>query len=140
MSILVVDACIGAKWFFEEKYTEYAVRILDEKYNLHAPDFFLMEITNLLCKRIRRREITDKASDEIRKALTQLPFNFHDSIQLLDSAYEIAIKTGSSLYDCVYISLAILLDCQMVTSDKRLVDNIANTALNKYILWIEDVV
>ncbi len=139
MSILVVDACIGAKWFFEEIYTEHAVRILDEKYTLHAPDFFLMEITNLLCKRVRRGEITNKASDEIRKALTQLPVNYHDVNQLIDSAYEIAITTGSSLYDCVYLSLAILLDCPMVTSDKRLVDNISNTPFNKHILWIEDV-
>jgi predicted nucleic acid-binding protein len=139
MSILVVDACIGTKWFFEEIYTEHAVRILDDKYTLHAPDLFLLEITNLLCKRIRRREITRNASDEIRKALTQLPVNYHDENQLIDSAYEIAITTGSSLYDCIYIALAILLDCQMVTSDKRLVDNITNTPFNKHILWIEDV-
>ena len=139
MSILVGDACIGAKLFFEEIYTEHAVRILDDKYTLHTPDFFLMEITNLLCKRIRRREITNKASDEIRKALTQLPVNLYNTNQLLDAAYEIAITTGSSLYDCIYIALAILLDCQIVTSDKRLVDNITNTPLNKHILWIEDV-
>ncbi|MFH1515233.1 MAG: type II toxin-antitoxin system VapC family toxin, partial [bacterium] len=68
MSTLIVDASVAAKWFFEEVHTEKALNILDEKYTLYAPDYFMLEITNLLCKRIRRKEITKKESDSIRNA------------------------------------------------------------------------
>lgn len=50
MSILVVDAGVAAKWFFDEPLSDEAARLLDPSYELHAPDFFLLEIDNVLCK------------------------------------------------------------------------------------------
>ncbi|MBU1024099.1 type II toxin-antitoxin system VapC family toxin [bacterium] len=139
MSTLIVDASVAAKWFFEEVHTEKALNILDEKYTLYAPDYFMLEITNLLCKRIRRKEITKKESDSIRNALSKMPVVFHEFEPLIDSAYEIAHFTGSSLYDCIYLALAILLEGQLVTADLRLSKNVAKSPFCKYLIWIEDI-
>ena len=41
MSVLIVDASVGAKWFFEEEFSDFSIALLDSRHQLHAPDFFL---------------------------------------------------------------------------------------------------
>ncbi len=56
MSVLVVDASVAAKWFFEEQYADAAQEILDVNYQLHVPDFFRLEMDSIIAKRLRRGE------------------------------------------------------------------------------------
>ncbi len=58
MSIFVVDASVAAKWFFDEPLSAEAARLLDVSHGLHAPDFFSLEIDSILCKKMRRGEIS----------------------------------------------------------------------------------
>jgi predicted nucleic acid-binding protein len=54
----------------------------------------------------------------------------------LDLAYAVALKSHQSLYDSLYISLAILLDVCLVTADKKLHEGIKKSGWLKKVVWI----
>lgn len=140
MSTYVVDASVAAKWFLEEEDTETALRVLDEDNELHAPDFLLAEADSILCKRVRRLELTEERAIQFREILRALPIHLYPFVVLLDQAYGIANRTGRSLYDCLYVVLAVLLDAPVVTADRRLYNALADGPFAAYVAWVEDVI
>jgi predicted nucleic acid-binding protein len=140
MSIYVVDASVAAKWFFDEPLSDESTRLLDPSYVLHVPDLFLIEIDSVLCKKIRRGEISEGEAQEIRSAVDIFPLQKHPFQFLMDAAFELAVKTRSSPFDCLYLILAIFLGAQMVTADRRFYDNISRSQLAVGSLcWVEDL-
>ena len=137
--IAIVDASVAAKWFFEEVHTEAALRLLDPRHRLYAPDFFLVEVDNVVCKRVRRDECSVAEGRKVRAALRQVPVQTHPAVALLDPAYEIAIRTDQNLYDCLYVALAMLVKGRMVTADRRFYEALAAGPLAKHRLWVEDL-
>ncbi len=140
MSIYVVDASVAAKWFFDEPLSDESTRLLDPSHVLHVPDLFRIEIDSVLCKKIRRGEISEGEAQEIRSTVDIFPLQKHPFQFLIDSAFELAVQTRSSPYDCLYLILAISLGAQMVTADRRFYDNISRSQLAAGSLcWVEDL-
>jgi len=140
MSIYVVDASIAAKWFFDEPLSNEATRLLDASHVLHVPDFFLLEIDSVLCKKMRRGEISEGEAQQIRSAVNIFPLQKHPFQLLMDPAFELAVQTQSSPYDCLYLILAIVLGAQMVTADRRFYENISKSQLTaENLCWVENL-
>lgn len=139
MNIYIVDASVSGKWFVKEDHTESALSLLGVGNQLHAPDFFLLEMDSVFCKWIRRGIVTAKEAGDIRAALRECPIRHHPFLTFLDSAYAIANRTRCSVYDCLYIALAVLLKGKMVTADRRLYDGLAKGQFAKYVLWVKDI-
>lgn len=139
MSVYVVDASVAAKWFLPEQYTESARRVLAPENDLHAPDLFLVEIDSVLCRHIRRGELSIAEGDEIRRSLVGYPIQYTPLEELRTLAYAMANQTRTTPYDCLYLALAVLLGGQMVTADRRFYDRVTDGALAPSVLWVEDV-
>ncbi len=139
MSLYVVDSSVAAKWFFPEPYSDEALALLDDRHELHAPDLLLMEVDSVVCKRIRAREITARMGREIRDALRRAPVRLYPSEPLLDPAFELAVATRQSIYDCVFLALALLLHGQMVTADRRFPDALRGERFADNVCWVADV-
>jgi len=139
MSLYIVDASVAAKWFIEEEYAEKALTLLRGSHQLHAPDFFLLEMDNILCKWTRRGLITESVCGKIRLALTTISIEKHPFATLRDSAFTTAIQSGISIYDGLYLALAAALDGRMVTADRRLYQSLAQSPLARNLLWVEDL-
>jgi hypothetical protein len=139
LSIYVVDASVAAKWFTEEAHAAEALRLLDGETSLHAPDFFMLEMDSVICKWIRRGIIDEAEGDIVRTALRQSHVRKHSFEPLRDLAYAIANRTGQSVYDCLYVALAVLLKGRMVTADRRLYDGLKNGPLKRHAAWIGDI-
>ena len=58
---------------------------------------------------------------------------------LLASAFDLADKTQRTVYDCVYLALAVRLNGRMVTADQRLYNGLKGTAWAAYICWVADL-
>ena len=138
MSTYVVDASVAAKWFTEEEHAERALAVLRDNERLHAPDFFLLEMDNIVCKWLRRGVITVTVGEDIRRELETQSIEYHASGPLRDRAFDIANRTGRALYDCLYVSLAVALGGQMVTADRRLYEALADGPFARYLLWVEE--
>ena len=139
MSLYVVDSSVGAKWFFPEPHSDKALELLDDRHELHAPDLFLMEVDSVVCKRIRTREITVRIGREIRAALRRAPVRLHPSESLLEPAFELAVATQQSIYDCVFLALAVLLRGQMATADRRFFHAVRASRYADDVCWVADV-
>jgi predicted nucleic acid-binding protein len=139
MSIYVVDPSVAAKWFLPEDHAEAARRILRRGNRLYAPDFFLLETDGVLCKHVRRGDLSIKKAGQARALLRHLPIEFYASESIRDQAFLIAAQTGCSPYDCLYVALAVRLDGRMVTADRRLQARLSSGRFAKYLMWIEDL-
>jgi predicted nucleic acid-binding protein len=64
----------------------------------------------VLAKRIRRGELTRAERDVVLKELKQLPLQRHADDRLFPAAYQLALDTQRSLYDCLYLALAEAVD------------------------------
>ena len=139
MSVFVVDASVAAKWYAQEPNAEDALRLLAGAHVLHAPDFLLMEMDNVLCTWVRSGSFTRAAASETRAALRTAPVQLHPFQRLLDSSWGIAADHGVSLYDALYVALAIHLDAQLVTADRKLLRSLSGTPFARHVTWVEDV-
>ena len=139
MSVYVVDASVAAKWFTDEEYSETALTLLDGNHQLHVPDLFMLEMDSIICKWIRRGIITEAEGNEVRSTLSQLPIQKHSFKPLQESAYVMANRTGSSVYDCLYVVLAALLKGRLVTADRQMYDGMAGRPFANHLVWIIDM-
>ncbi|MDM8561984.1 type II toxin-antitoxin system VapC family toxin [Candidatus Marithioploca araucensis] len=137
--IFVVDSSVAIKWYFPEIHKEAAERLLKPNYHLHVPHLFLLEFINVVCKKRRRGEINAQESDFVINEIQQIPLEWHNDRSVLTKAYEIANNTQRSLYDCLYINLAISLDCEMVTADLKFYEALKSGDYAKWLRWIENL-
>lgn len=139
MSVFVVDASVGAKWWFPEVHREAALRLRDAAHELHVPQLFDLEISSVVCKRVRRNEISSRDGERILEQLGQLPVRRHEDRELLRLAFEIANATRRALYDSLYLSLALVLEGQLVTADDRFYRALLRSPLSDSVLWVEEI-
>lgn len=136
---LIIDASIAIKWFVPEIYWECAARLQNSP-DLYAPDFMLLECSNILSKKVRRHEITRDIADEIQQNLLYAPVQLYPWQDVLEEATEIAHATYRSVYDCLYLALARQLQGKMVTADKKLYLALeTHPEWSKHLLWIADI-
>ena len=124
---------------FDEDLSDRALRVLRGGYSIHAPDFLLLEMDSIFCKRIRRGDITRADGDDARRILRQLPIEQHAFTAYRDTAYEIASLTGQSVYYCLYVALAAIIKGKMATADRRFYDALQNGTFKKHLVWIGDI-
>ena len=106
---------------------------------LHVPDLFRLEFGSAVLKRIRRREISIPEGLGMIQDIRLMPLERHPDDSLFPYAFQLASLTGASLYDCMYLALAVELKSVVVTADRRFLRSIAETEYADYGLWIEDL-
>ena len=139
MSVYVVDASVALKWYVPEVHTEDALRILEPGNVLHVPDLLHAEVGNILWKKSRRGELTPGDARRITRALISAPLSVHASAALLEGALDVAMRTDRTVYDGMYVALAVALGGPLVTADRRLANALEKTPLGPHVLWVEDV-
>lgn len=136
---LIIDASVAIKWFVPEIHWEQAARLQGYS-DLYAPDFMLLECSNILIKKVRRQEISREDADTIQQSLLHAPLGLYPWQSLLQPAVIVAHETYRSVYDCIYLVLAQQLDGRMVTADKKFYLALENHPVwSEHLLWIEQV-
>ncbi len=135
-----MDASVGVKWFVPEVYAAEARAWRTGPDDLHIPAFFFdLEIASILWKKARRGEITRAEAYLILAQLRALPVTRHPESPLLASAFDLADRTQRTVYDCLYLALALQLSGRMVTADQRLYNSLAGTPWAPSVCWVADV-
>lgn len=121
---LVVDCSVAAKWVLPEAHRGSAMRLLERwtsgEIALIAPDLLLAEFASLMAKRSRRKQLSVAQATQGFQLMERCAPRLYDTRPRLGPALEIALKYHLSLWDSVYIALAIEHDCPLITADKRL--------------------
>lgn len=135
----VVDASVAVKWYVPEVHSEAAERLLDRRNELHAPDLIVPEVGNIVWKKIGRGELTARQGNMIVEAFLEVSLLKHPAAPLLVPAFEGAQRTAQTVYDWMYLALALALDCRMVTADRRFHDALRGGPLAPNLLWVADI-
>jgi predicted nucleic acid-binding protein len=132
LNLYVLDASVAAKWFLpaqHETLAEEALALLGEyaegHVQLSVPDLFWPEFGNILWKAVRLGRIT---KDSARKAIISLraqKIATSQTAPLLEDALDLAMAFDRSVYDCVYVALAVATNRMLVTADERLANALA---------------
>ena len=128
----VIDASVAAKWFLPpsgEPLAAEALRLLQSyaegRLRLSAPDLFWPEFGNILWKAVRQGRISRESAEEAIQALEHRGIPTAPSLPLLRDAFSIAAASGRTVYDALYVALAMVSNAPLVTADERLANALA---------------
>lgn len=132
MTAYVLDASVAAKWFLrgpDETLVEEAGAILNgwvsDRLQLIVPDLFWAEMGSILWKAARLGRIPKVSAREALAALAEQKLRTFPTLPLLNDAYRIAESFDRSVYDSLYVALAIASNYVLVTADEKLANAVA---------------
>lgn len=132
MSLVVVDASVAAKWFLPENgeaLVYQALALLDEYDNEEirfvVPDLFYVEVANAIWEASRVGRVSRAFGDQAIRLLTQREFPTVPSLKLVDRAFQIATDYRRTVYDSLYVALAVQAETQLITADEGLANALA---------------
>lgn len=132
MTALVLDASVALKWAIpsaQETLTTESLQLLQRyaagEINFIVPDVFWAEIGNVMWKGARQRRWPQTVAENAASAIRKRDFFTVTSLELLPEALRIAFAHDRSVYDCLYIALAIQFKIEMITADERLANAMA---------------
>lgn len=135
---LVVDASVGLKWLVKEEHSGFAYAVLAGRDSLIAPPLFRVELASAVRKKIRLGELPAGTAQALVAEIADVPVFEMPTGALLLGAMSIALRFNRSIYDSLYVALALQERCALVTADRRLYDAVA-PSYPETMLWIEDV-
>ncbi|MEX0722114.1 MAG: type II toxin-antitoxin system VapC family toxin [Balneolaceae bacterium] len=139
MKVCVIDACFAIKWFLPEIDSEKARAFLEELDHFLVPDLFLIEVDNILSKKVRRRELDIPEAEEIFRMIRNLPFITISYERLSKEVFFISTRFPVTQYDACYLALTVEYGGEFYTADKRLVNGVRNTAYSEYVVAIDEL-
>ena len=140
MKSLVVDASVAIKWMLaspNERLVPQAValheRFVRRELEIAVPDLFWSEVANVVWKSIRTQSISRADGESALRALTQDDYLTVRCLGFMQSALDIAVKYGRSVYDGMYVALAMQTKTELITADEKLVNALAG---NLPVRWL----
>ena len=132
MSGYVLDASVAAKWFLPqagETLVEESLEILSGyakgRTSLLVPDLFWPELGNILWKAVRTGRMSKESAEEAVAAITSQKIATSSSLPLLTDAFGIAVSFQRTVYDSIYVALAMTSGRFLLTADEKLANALA---------------
>ena len=132
MSRFVLDASVAAKWCLpsiNEPLADEALRLLDlarrGTLDLLVPDLFWVEMGNILWKAARVGRISASAANAGLAFIEDLGISTAATAGLVRDAMDLALSYDRTVYDSLYVILAVHRGADLVTADERLANAMA---------------
>lgn len=121
---LVVDASVVVAVLIDDGEDGYwaAEALLTD--DLAAPEFMLIETTNVLRRFVANGLIPDSLANSAQRDLFRLDVQLYPFSPLADRVW--SLRSNLTSYDAVYVALAESLDAPLATLDRRLATQTAN--------------
>ncbi|MCC6905280.1 MAG: type II toxin-antitoxin system VapC family toxin [Anaerolineae bacterium] len=116
----VIDPSALIKGFVRETWSENVLELLSrvpDRVELHAPEFCLVECTNILWKYVGRQEMSVESAAQAVMNLTDLTLNLHPASPYLAEALKVGLDRRLAVYDSLYLTLAEQLRMPLITAD-----------------------
>ncbi|MBN2450532.1 MAG: type II toxin-antitoxin system VapC family toxin [Lentisphaeria bacterium] len=133
MRIVVVDASVVAAAFFPEPHHDAAREVLASSRVLYAPELLLAEVANVVWKRHTRAELSASDAEALLADVLSLPIEYTPTAALISMALPLALRTGRTVYDCLYLALAVTRGAILITGDQRLANALSGTPLAAHV-------
>lgn len=128
-----MDASVAIKWlspFRLEVLAPEARGLLDSwqqgAIQLIAPDLIWLEVANAHWKAVRQNRCTSSDAQTSLLALHAQELPTVPAEQFIDLALRIALQHGRTVYDSLYVALAVTLNSELITADEKLVNTFSS--------------
>jgi predicted nucleic acid-binding protein len=129
---IVLDASVAVKWALplaKEPFTTESLELLRRyergEIDFLVPDVFWAEVSNVMWKGVRQRRWPRVMAESAASDFRNRDFQTFSSRSLLPDAMKIAFAHDRSIYDSLYVALAMQRHAQMITADERLANALA---------------
>ena len=109
MRVFVVDASLVVKWFVPEVHSVAARKWLGASHDYIAPDLVFPEAGNAIWKKVRRGELSPEDAQSLVNDLSAVGVEAVSMRALVSDAHALAVRTGITVYDATYLTLAVRL-------------------------------
>ncbi len=117
----ILDASVAVKWFNQKdedlvsNSKNIFTNLLTGEINIIIPELLILEVINAL---IRGKKIGIKESDKISLELFSYPWTIEPlSSSLMQETIKISTEYGLTIYDALYMALAIEKDMKLISHD-----------------------
>ncbi len=130
MTPVVIDASVAAKWVLpEENLAEEAAELLagygKGEISFAVPGLFWGETADILWKAAGLGRQTRAQSEAGLQELLSLALPTTASVDLVSVAFRLAIAYDRTIYDSLYLALAVKLSTRLITADEKLARAVA---------------
>jgi predicted nucleic acid-binding protein len=120
MTTLVLDTSVALAWYLPESFAEIARtwqrKLLSESVRLVVPSLHYWEFANVLRTYVRRGEIESGVADETYALHLDAPLEIAEPDRR--TVLEHALRYEATVYDAVYIALALDLEARLLTAER----------------------
>ncbi len=132
MKCVVLDASVAVKWCLPSVREELAAEAEEllascrrDEIRFLVPDLFWVELANALWKAVRRAEISGGNASAAISFVRDLGIATIPSIDLVPEALNLAVTYGRTVYDSLYVVLAMQSKIELITADESLANALA---------------
>lgn len=132
MTRWVVDASVAVKWCLPPGSETLAVeaRALLLSYRRRdiqflVPDLFWPELANALWRAVWKQKIDAEAAIRSYAKIGELDIPTIPSFEFVPRALQLALSQGRTVYDALYVALALGSGADLITADERLAKALA---------------
>lgn len=133
MTNLVLDASVAVKWFLPAEGEALSTEALTlfqsyvrQEIRFIVPDIFWAEIGSTCWKAIRTGRLQKSSAQAAITDLLCCKFPTFPIATLLENAFLIATEFERTIYDSLYVALAMQSGAELVTADERLANALAS--------------
>jgi predicted nucleic acid-binding protein len=128
----VVDASVAVKWCLPRDHEDLVLQAeqLLVSYRSGAeiflvPDLFWLEVANALSKAVWKQKIDVETAVTSFRVVSDLRIPTVSSVDLVPRALRLAVEYRRTVYDSVYVALALRVNAILITADERLANALA---------------
>lgn len=132
MTPTVVDATVAVKWCLPSPDQDLVLQAEDllESYRTGrelflVPDLFWLEVANALWKAAWKQKIDSEIAARSFRLVRDLNIPTISSVDLVPRALRLAVQHRGTVYDSIYVALALHAKANLITADERLANALA---------------
>ena len=132
MTRAVVDASVAVKWCVsaqDELLVPQAEHLLASyrtgDMQFLVPDLFWPELANALWKGVWKKKIDAAWAEKAYLEVRDLEIPTVESYEFVPKALQLAVRHQRTVYDCLYVALALQSQAELITADERLANALA---------------
>lgn len=138
MKSIVVDASVAVKWVVAEDFSDQADLLKGSA--LCAPAHWQAEAVNVLWAKVYRGDLLPAGAIDRARMLMQAPVELVPLSPLMDEALKQSLAYGITIYDSLYLALAVARDIAFVTADRKLLQKLSGDPnLMALVRWVGDL-
>ena len=120
MNGAVIDTSVAVAWYLPEVFSRAArtlqTQLLERRSILYVPSLHFWEFANVMRTYVRRGEIEPDVAAEIWALHLEAPLETVEPAR--EQVLSVALEYGATVYDAVFIALALDLDVSLVTAER----------------------